>query len=122
GMVQDVESLSANLKFRGLPLGDAEVLHQGQVGIEEVRAINLIATLVAECCHATGDHGRSEFRRSHASGGGLETIEHIRGTAVEWSNVGVSKEGIAVTVAGQGSAGSAIGDSEGQSGAEEERA
>jgi hypothetical protein len=53
-MIQDVEGLSADLKFCGFPLGDAEILHQRQVGIKEVRAVDLVTTLVAERPDATG--------------------------------------------------------------------
>lgn len=48
GMVQYVERLSSDLKFRALPPGNAEILHDGEVGIEKVRAVNLVAAFVSE--------------------------------------------------------------------------
>jgi hypothetical protein len=48
-MVENVESLSADLKFGTLPSRDSEIFHYRQVGIKESWAVDLIATLIAKC-------------------------------------------------------------------------
>jgi len=119
---RNIEGLSADLKFRAFPLGDPKILHQRQVCVKEVRAVDLVTTLVAEGCNATGDNRRSKFGGSHAGRGGFEAVLDVCGTAVDGANAGVREERVAITIAGQSSTRSAIRHRKWQPGPEEESA
>src|SRR5215469_5464960 len=61
GMVEQIEELSPDTKFRMLPSRDVEVLHYREVCVEVLRAIELVASLDAE-----GVRGRRKHRRGQA--------------------------------------------------------
>jgi hypothetical protein len=122
GMVEHVEGLRANLELCALPVWEAEVLHHGNVGIEVVGPINLIAALIAETGHAAGIDGRGELTRSHARIGCHEVVGYVGTAAGKRSDVGIGEESIAVVEAVEGSRRSTVDRCEGQARPHEERA
>src|SRR4051812_5513247 len=120
GMVQDVKGLRSDLKFRALPVGESEVLHERQVGVEEIRTIDLVAALVAKTGNTACVDGCGELTAVHAWRSRGEIVEHVGTAAGERSHVGVRENSVAVVEAVQHAGGSAVDYGERQSGAHEE--
>src|ERR1700751_1732535 len=80
-MVKQVEELETDTELRGFPMRDVEVLHHGEIGVEELRSVELVAALCAE----TGGGGR-EHRIGEAW-----RIDSV-GTARCWSSAEVVSE------------------------------
>src|SRR5579872_1812976 len=112
-MVKHVEGLRANLQLRTFPLGNPEVLHDGEVRVKEVRTVDLVTALVSVRCDSARSDRRRELCTAEASWIGAVVIEAIRGTARQLPDRGVREKRIAVVESAEQSAGCAVDDREG---------